>query len=1615
MGNYTAKSTINLEVNGTQAKRMLDSLRTQADSLSKKMREAAAAGDKVKMRKLQRELNEVNSMMSKLTSETTQVTNVLMRLDKATPKELRKTLSTLQRQLQSMERGSDAWNKQIAKIKQVKAEIDKVNASLREAEGPLSKFNNWWGKTQTVIMGATAAITGLVMAGRKAVNAYAEMEQEMANVRKYTGMTEQQVASLNEAFIKMDTRSSREDLNKLAQEAGRLGKTSVEDVLGFVRAADKINVALDDLGDGATLTLSKLTGIFGDEKRLGTERSLLAVGSVINELSQNCSASAPYLAQFASRMGGVGAQAGLTVQQIMGFAAVLDSNNQALEASATALSQVMVRIYQDPAKYAKVAGMDVKKFSELVKTDMNEAFLFFMQSLQKAGRMDVLSPMFKDMGENGSRAISAMSTLAANIDQVVAQQNAANEAFREATSIDAEFNVQNNTVQAGLDKARKRVTEIAVELGEKLAPMMSHVISTSGIALRFLSTFIDFLFKNQKQIITLALAVGAYSVAVNLATFRTKALAAAHAIHAGILATEKAAYLACAAAVNLLSGNTTKATACVRLMNASFLASPIGLVVAAVTALVAGLVLLGKETESYVKKADKLASKALEVKDSTLKEQRQLAELVGVMKGAKEGTEKYEDAKKSIISQYGKYLSGLIDEKGEIINLAQAYDTLTEAVQRSARERGLNAAKDDLQDQHLKEQTTDLSRLQMSLESYGADPIEASAIATKVAMAMATDQPVDGSTLKLLEKYSLNLPTKDNTSGKEISGAVAQRAAKNGYGFVIDSSGVHSKDAASPLDIYSKMRTDSKDYQKGIERIEALELGVNPTRNYKSEDLISSLNKLNEVIESNESDAVYLPNIFVSDDAKDIPIGVLTPEAQKKWAARDVSQDGKYVKAPEDTPPSKDLSGQTKKGSFAVEPLDLTSGSRDKYSGSGFSNVAVSPAQAKELKAQIEQELRLRGVRFGGNDAGSDSSDLPSDSGSDYSRPLSDKERKKMEAEARRAAIKARKEFKAELDAIKAERDNSLASLMAERATGDIDYLQYQQGKYDTEKKFYDDSIALYEKWNLKEDDDHAALLKKREEREAEWTKEKISLNKDAIHRIAAEEERELNYEYSKDPDKALVEEIAHQEELLAIRLNALEMERDLYDKGAREYEEMQRKIDDLLFADKEAKQKMLVQRVAEFQKQFDKLTVKEQYDLNISALHSLRKEEMISEEQFQKWKKALEKQFAKDSEAEKRQLPGNSPDTAKFRASEARKNFDSQKDSLDKALADKVIDADEYAVRLQRIKNEMNEALIDPLKTAQSEWVQMLTSAYDAWANFANALKDPDADPFAAIANGITATAAIVNAVMQQITEFSNAEYEIQAKAVEKRYDREIKFAEGNAYLTKKLEKEKQDELNRLKAEQSKKDFQMQVIATIAQTAANAVQAYSAGLSIGGPAGLIMAPIAAALAVAQGAVQIALLKKQQQAAAAVGYSEGGFTRPGRKDEPAGIVHAGEWVASQKLVNNPKTRPMIEFLEHAQRSNRIGSITMEDVSRSVAAPMFNAFAPAQAQPVIVQQSAPAPASVSDPELSQSIARLNSRLERPFVTVNSVTGEGGIREAERKYDRMIRNKSRKQRS
>lgn len=510
----TNNTTVQFSLNGKQAQEELEKLRQRADDLKKSLEEAYRTGTKESQQYFKKELLDTQKQLRQMESGVKAVERVFANLDKATPDELRRSLKFLTNELKNVERGSKVWNEHTEKIRRIKAELDKVNAELRQTESGFTRMKNTINDWGASIAAGAAAVAGLVAAGKQAVQAYAEMDQEMANVRKYTGMSAEQVEALNEEFKKMDTRTSREALNQLAQEAGRLGKQSEEDVLGFVRAADKINVALDDLGEGATLTLSKLTNIFGDEERLGTEHSLLAVGSVINELSQNSTASAPYLAEFAQRLAGVGAQANMTIPEIMGFAAVLDSQGQKLEMSSTAVSKVIMNLFKSPEKIAKATGMAVTEFAETCKRSTNEGLLMLLNRLHELGGIDTLAPVFADMGENGARASAVLAALAGNVDMVRQQQEAANVAFQEAISIDKEFTVQNTTVQADLEKKKKIFREHAVELGEKLLPVMGHFHSSMSIAMKVLSALIDWVKKYHAVLLMTAAAIAGYTVVV---------------------------------------------------------------------------------------------------------------------------------------------------------------------------------------------------------------------------------------------------------------------------------------------------------------------------------------------------------------------------------------------------------------------------------------------------------------------------------------------------------------------------------------------------------------------------------------------------------------------------------------------------------------------------------------------------------------------------------------------------------------------------------------------------------------------------------------------------------------------------------------------------------------------------------------------------------------------------------------------------------------------------------------------------------------------------------------------------------------------------------------------
>lgn len=445
------------------------------------------------------------------------IDRTLKNLSTASVRDLEFSIRALKEQIEDTERTGDSVEELTEKLKQLNTELKKVQDMQKpdnEKGNIFSRSMNFLNKNWGAITQTLAAYTGLRDVVKGSVEAFAEMDQEMNNVRKYTGQSIEEVERMNEAFKKMDTRTPREQLNQLAGSAGRLGITSTSAVLEFVDAADKINVALgDDLGKGAVDQIGKLAMAFGEDETKGLRGAMLATGSAVNELAQNSAAQAGYLVDFTARLSGVGKQAGLTQAQILGIGAAMDENMQKDEMAATAISQIITKMTTDSSTFARIAGKDVEEFSRLVKEDMNTALLQFFESMNKKGGFTELAPLFEQMGLDGTRAIGVLSTLASKIDDVRNHQQLATEAYEKGTSVLDEFNVQNDTYQAKLDKARKAFSDLRIELGEKLLPVAGVAISTTSMMVRVLGTIINFVVKFRSTITSAAVAVGLLTVA----------------------------------------------------------------------------------------------------------------------------------------------------------------------------------------------------------------------------------------------------------------------------------------------------------------------------------------------------------------------------------------------------------------------------------------------------------------------------------------------------------------------------------------------------------------------------------------------------------------------------------------------------------------------------------------------------------------------------------------------------------------------------------------------------------------------------------------------------------------------------------------------------------------------------------------------------------------------------------------------------------------------------------------------------------------------------------------------------------------------------------------------
>lgn len=749
----TEKDTfiLELQVNGSQAMQELDELRKHVADLQEKKAKAQQtlasvfATDEMKrqataeLKAINKELKEKERELKANVNRMEALEMVLHRLDKATPKQLRDTIKEIYKTLNSgtVERGSEEWDAYMHAIRAAKTELKKLNdeqKAFEEEKGPIEGFRKmgerWVGAVTvagTAVNAVIGAVSGAMSKMRAYVDEFAEMQEHMSGVVKYTGLSAEAVDDLNESFKGLDTRTPRAALNDLAADAGRLGIQGKAEVLDFVDAANQITVALgEDLGEDAVKNIGKITQLFATDPSVGLKEGMLATASTINDLAQSSSASEPYLLEFTARLSGMANSAKISQTDILGFASVLDQSMVGVEKGATALQNVLGALFRNPAEMAKIAGLNVKEFSETLKTDANAAVVQFLEALKSHGGMENVAPMLEQMHLSGAGVTQTLTALANNLDLVRAAQTQAAEAYSKGTSVTDEYNKANNTLQAQLEKSEQKFADMRVELGQKLSPIYMALLNGTVAMGRAMMTAGGFVARYWAQ-----LAILSAMMAVMIA--RKQLLVAWEQRHLVVqalntVATKAAAItragLSAATAVattvqGLFTGAVSLSTLAMRGLNAVMAMSPVGWLMAGLSALLGVVTLLqsrtGDLTDAQRKSNEETERKARlqrEVASATEEANRKTAEEVAkidqLRRRVENQTLSYEERNKALLELkrlVPEYHASLRKSGKLIDNNTEAIDRYIEKLKDQAY---AEALADKLRDAYKKQQDAEL-------------------------------------------------------------------------------------------------------------------------------------------------------------------------------------------------------------------------------------------------------------------------------------------------------------------------------------------------------------------------------------------------------------------------------------------------------------------------------------------------------------------------------------------------------------------------------------------------------------------------------------------------------------------------------------------------------------------------------------------------------------------------------------------------------------------------------------------------------------------------------------------------------------------------------------------
>lgn len=450
----TAKKTqIVITANAVVAKKVMDELQQRIDGIKQKMAslDVTTKQGAREFKKLEKEMVSYNSAATQNITNTERISKAMKNLSGTSLNELKRALSAAKSELGKMSASDKGLKQMQGNVKVLQGQIDKLTGSVHKQGGAWRTAL----KNLTAYVGLFSVFNQLKTYLFDVFRLNAKFAEQLTNIRKVALSTTEDVAQLSKELSKIETRTSIEELNNLAYAGAKLG-IQTQNLAGFVRAADQVNVALkEDLGDEALTSLAKITEVMGLVDKYGVEDAMLKTGSAIFRLASTSTATSGKIVDFSNRLLALGDAATLTTPDILAIGSAVDSMALEPEVAATAFGKLVVELRKGTSSIEKDLGIAQGSLKKMIEEGKGmEAIQTIFHKMHESDNVFALNTLFKDLGsEDGARLTKVMVTMAEKVgmlDKAVAESN---KAFRDGSAVTVEYEMQQETAAAYMERA----------------------------------------------------------------------------------------------------------------------------------------------------------------------------------------------------------------------------------------------------------------------------------------------------------------------------------------------------------------------------------------------------------------------------------------------------------------------------------------------------------------------------------------------------------------------------------------------------------------------------------------------------------------------------------------------------------------------------------------------------------------------------------------------------------------------------------------------------------------------------------------------------------------------------------------------------------------------------------------------------------------------------------------------------------------------------------------------------------------------------------------------------------------------------------------------------------